>query len=57
MQNKKSSGKIRFITGIVQFLWAEFKTMNMAKLRGLYKIAAGYLTMRFSQPKKRIPYS
>ena len=52
MTNKKSSGKIKFITGISQFLWAELKTMNTAKLKSLYKIGTGYITMKFFTPKK-----
>ncbi len=52
MQTKSSSGRSKFMTGIVQFLWAELKTMNMAKLKSLYKIATGYVRMKYFGPKK-----
>lgn len=55
MQKKKSSGKITMIKGILQFLWAELRTMNMAKIKGLYKIASGYIAMKYFKPK-RLPH-
>lgn len=50
--SKSSSSKMKMATGILQFAWAELKTMNMAKVKGLYKIVVGYLGMRFFGPKK-----
>lgn len=48
----KSSGKTKFFIGILQFAWAELKTMNMAKLKSLYKIGTGYVRMKYFGPKK-----
>ncbi|MBA2405491.1 MAG: hypothetical protein H0V66_12015 [Bdellovibrionales bacterium] len=51
MRNK-SSGKQKFFSGILQFLWAELKTLNRNKIRSLFKIGVGYLTMKYFAPKK-----
>lgn len=51
MQLKKS-GKHQMMSGIMQLMWAELKTMNMYKLKSLYKIASGYIAMKYFGPKK-----
>ncbi len=48
----KKSGKEQFFSGLVEFAWAELKTMNMAKLKGLYKIAVGYISMKYFGPRR-----
>lgn len=48
----KTSGRTKFMTGIVQFAWAELKTMNVAKIKSLYKIGVGYVRMKYFGPKK-----
>lgn len=48
----KKSGKQQFMSGLLQFMWAELKTMNMIKLKSLYKIAVGYISMKYSAPKR-----
>lgn len=48
----KKSGKQQFMSGLLQFLWAELKTMNMTKLKSLYKIVVGYISMKYFAPKK-----
>lgn len=50
----KPSGRQRFLTGIFQFLWAELKTMNWAKIKSLFKITIGYIRMKYFKPKKQI---
>jgi hypothetical protein len=49
----KTSGKRNFYVGIFQFLWAELKTMNVAKIKSIYKIGIGYIRMKYFPPKKR----
>ena len=49
----KTSGKRNFYAGIFQFLWAELKTMNAAKIKSMYKIGIGYIRMKYFSPKKR----
>ncbi len=51
MRSKKS-GKHLMISGVLEFMWAELKTMNMIKLRGMYKIARGYIRMKYFAPRK-----
>ena len=48
----KPSGKRNFYTGIFQFLWAELKTMNVVKIRSMYKIGVSYIRMKYFPPEK-----
>ena len=49
---KKESGKSRLIKGSLLYLWEELKTMNMVKMKALYRIGSGYVKMKFFAPKK-----
>lgn len=52
---KTKTGKQQFRSGILKFAWAELKTMNMTKIKGMYLIAVGYLKMKYFSPHpKRI---
>jgi len=48
----KNSGKQQMMSGIMQLMWAEIKTMNLVKIKIYYKIAVGYITMKYFGPKK-----
>lgn len=50
MQMKSS--KKQFIIGILQFAWAELKTMNWVKLKILFKITVAYILMKYFKRKK-----
>ena len=46
------SGKHQMITGAMELFWHELKTMNMMKMKSLYKIARGYIRMKYFAPKR-----
>lgn len=54
MAKVKQSGRLKFLRGLFQFLWEEIKTINVAKLRGLYKILTGYVAMKLARRRKRL---
>lgn len=49
---KQQSGKQQFWSGFFQLAWAELKTMNVPKIKSLYKMAVGYFLMRRSEKKR-----
>ena len=52
---KTQTGKQQFRSGILKFAWAELKTMNLTKMKGMYLIALGYIKMKYFSPgPKRI---
>ena len=53
---KTKTGKQQFRSGIIKFAWAELKTMNLTKIKGLYLIGLGYIKMKYftPHPPKRI---
>lgn len=52
---KSQTGKQQFRSGILKFAWAELKTMNFTKIKGMYLIALGYIKMKYFSPgPKRI---
>jgi hypothetical protein len=50
----KESGRTKFALGVLRLLWEELKTLNWVKIKSLYKIAVGYIRMKYLKPK-RIP--
>lgn len=55
MTKKVESGKSRLIKGSLLYAWEELKTMNMTKMKALYRIGTGYLKMKFFGPGKPKP--
>ncbi len=47
---KTKTGKQQFRSGILKFAWAELKTMNFTKIKGLYLIGIGYIKMKYFTP-------
>jgi hypothetical protein len=50
---KTKTGKQQFRSGILKFAWAELKTMNFVKIKGLYLIGIGYIKMKYFSPKPK----
>lgn len=53
----RRSGRQKFLTGVIQLLWEELKTINRVKIKSLYKIAVGYVGMKYfkkTKPNKRL---
>ena len=48
----KKSGRQQLMSGIMELMWTELKSMNLVKLKIYYKIAVGYITMKYFGPKK-----
>jgi hypothetical protein len=49
MTKENESGKVRLIKGSLLYFWEEVKTMNMRKLKALFRIFSGYLRMKFAK--------
>lgn len=49
---KNQTPKSKFFSGVLQFAWAEIKTMNMIKIKSLYKIAVGYFLMKRNEKRR-----
>lgn len=50
---KTKTGKQQFRSGILKFAWAEIKTMNLIKIKGLYLIGIGYIKMKYFSPRPK----
>jgi hypothetical protein len=48
----KESARVKFAFGVLRLLWEELKTLNRVKIKSLYKIAVGYIRMKYFKPKK-----
>lgn len=49
MTRDHESGKVRVIKGSLLYFWEELKTLNMRKLKALFRIISGYLKMKFGK--------
>lgn len=49
MSKEIESGKVRLIKGSLLYFWEEIKTMNLRKLKALFRILSGYLKMKFGK--------
>lgn len=49
---RTQSGGQKFLTGIVQFLWSELRTLSFRKIKSYYNITVGFLLMKYFKRQK-----